>query len=87
MTYVKSEQTRPDAGRLAYYEGDLESAYEAYKEEFESAGYEIPFDEKEEDDAEVSYEDGDSGDHGAGSTEGRMRRGGPHIGQDHERAE
>jgi hypothetical protein len=61
VTYVKSTQTGPTLVVLAYYEGDLDSAYEAYKDEFASAGYDIPFDEQEEDDAEVSYEDGDGG--------------------------
>jgi hypothetical protein len=60
VTYVKSTQTGPTRVVLGYYDGDLDGAYEAYKDEFESAGYEIPFDEKEEDDAEVSYDDADS---------------------------
>jgi len=57
VTYVKSTQTGPTRVVLAYYDGDLDGAYEAYKDAFDSAGYDIPFDEKEEDDAEVSYED------------------------------
>ena len=57
VTYVKSEENGPTRVVLAYYDGDLEGAYEGYKDAFEEAGYEIPFDEKEEDDAEVSYED------------------------------
>jgi hypothetical protein len=60
VTYVTSKQNGPTKVVLAYYDGDLDGAYEAYKDEFESAGYEIPFDEKEEDDAEVSYEDSGS---------------------------
>ena len=59
VTYVKSTQTGPTQVVLAYYDGDLDGAYEAYK--FASAGYDVPFDEKEEDDAEVSYEDADGG--------------------------
>ncbi|MGZ8695299.1 MAG: hypothetical protein ACXWYS_07655, partial [Gaiellaceae bacterium] len=59
VTYVKSTQTGPTRVVLAYYDGDLDGAYEAYKDEFASAGYDIPFDEKEEDDAEVSYQDAD----------------------------
>jgi hypothetical protein len=60
VTYVKSEQNGPTRVVNAYYEGDLESAYEEYKSAFESAGYDIPFDEQEEDDAEVSYADSGS---------------------------
>jgi hypothetical protein len=60
VTYVKSEQNGPTRVVNAYYEGDIEGGYEAYKDAFESAGYDIPFDEKEEDDAEVSYEDSGS---------------------------
>jgi ABC-type glycerol-3-phosphate transport system substrate-binding protein len=57
VTYVKSEQSGPTRVVNAYYEGDLESAYDDYKGAFESAGYDIPFDEKEDNDAEVSYDD------------------------------
>ena len=60
VTYVTSKQTGPTKVVLAYYDGDLDGAYNAYKDAFDSAGYDIPFDEKEEDDAEVSYEDSGS---------------------------
>ena len=60
VTYVTSKQTGPTKVVLAYYDGDLDGAYKAYKDAFDSAGYDIPFDEKEEDDAEVSYEDSGS---------------------------
>ena len=42
---------------LAYYDGDLDGAYTGYKDAFDTAGYDVPFDEKEEKDAEVSYDD------------------------------
>ncbi len=61
VTYVRSRQQGPTRVVNAYYEGGLEDAYEAYKSAFESAGYDIPFDEKEEDDAEVAYEESASG--------------------------
>ena len=61
VTYVKSEQNGPTRVVLAYYDGDLDGAYEAYKDGFESAGYKVPFDEKEEKDAEVAYEVADGG--------------------------
>jgi hypothetical protein len=56
VTYVKTRQDGPTTVVNAYYEGDLDGAYNAYKDAFEPAGYEVPFDEKEEDDAEVSFE-------------------------------
>jgi hypothetical protein len=61
VTYVTSEQNGPTRVVNAYYEGNLDGAYKAYKDAFESAGYDIPFDEQEEDDAEVSYVDSGSG--------------------------
>ena len=57
VTYVSSKQTGPTKVVLAYYDGDLDGAYNAYRDAFDSAGYDVPFNEKEEDDAEVSYED------------------------------
>jgi hypothetical protein len=60
VTYVSAKQTGPTKVVLAYYDGDLDGAYNAYKDAFESAGYDVPFDEKEEDDAEVSYEESGS---------------------------
>ena len=56
VTYVKTQQDGPTTVVNAYYEGDLDAAYNAYKDAFEPAGYDVPFNEKEEDDAEVSYE-------------------------------
>jgi len=55
VTYVEAEKRGPTAVVDGYYEGSLEDAYEGYKDAFESAGYEILFDEIEEDDSEVSY--------------------------------
>jgi hypothetical protein len=55
VTYVKTRQDGPTRVVNAYYSGNLDSAYNAYKSAFTSAGYAVPFNEKEEDDAEVSY--------------------------------
>jgi len=55
ITYVEAERRGPTAIVDGYYEGSLEEAYEEYKDAFEGAGYEILFDEIEEDDSEVSY--------------------------------
>jgi hypothetical protein len=57
VTYVKSEQSGPTRVVNAYYQGDITGGYEAYKSAFDSAGYDIPFDEKEDKDGEVSYKD------------------------------
>src|SRR4029078_6448206 len=37
-----------------YRDGELEDAFDAYKDAFESAGYDVTKDEREEDDAEVN---------------------------------
>jgi hypothetical protein len=42
-----------------YYEADLESAYNEWKEALEDAGYSILFDEIEENDSEISYKSAD----------------------------
>jgi hypothetical protein len=60
LTYVKTEQRGPTRVVNAYFEGSLEMAYEDYRNGFESAGMKILFDEIEDDDSEVSYEDPDS---------------------------
>jgi ABC-type phosphate transport system substrate-binding protein len=56
ITYVKTRQDGPTTVVNAYYNGDLDAAYNAYKDAFEPAGYNVPFNEKEDKDAEVSYE-------------------------------
>ena len=57
LTYVKSEQLGPTLVVNAYFDGTLEMAYNDYKTGFESAGMKLLFDEIEENDSEVSYED------------------------------
>jgi hypothetical protein len=57
LTYVEATKQGPTTVIGGYYEGGLEDAYTAYKEGFEQAGYAILFDEKEAEDAEVSYKD------------------------------
>ena len=62
VTLTTQETQGPTEVVDGYYEGELEDAYEGYKSAFESAGYDILFDEIEEDDSEVSYEgDGRTG--------------------------
>jgi hypothetical protein len=62
VVYVKASNQGPATLVDGRYEGDLDEAFEAYKDAFDRAGYTITKDEKEEDDAEVNYEgDGRSG--------------------------
>ena len=42
-----------------YFGGDLQDAYDAWKEAFDGAGYTILFDEIEREDSEISYASGD----------------------------
>lgn len=56
VTYTSTSTTGPSEVVDGYYEGELEDAYEGYKDAFTGAGYTILFDEIEEDDSEVSYE-------------------------------
>lgn len=66
LTYVESKVQGPTTIVGGYFKGDLDDAYNAYKEGFEQAGYTILFDEKEQADAEVSYKDA------AGVTSGQV---------------
>jgi hypothetical protein len=56
VTLTKQETQGPTEVVDGYYEGELEDAYNGYKSAFETAGYDVLFDEIEEDDSEVSYE-------------------------------
>jgi hypothetical protein len=58
-TYFDSKKQGPSLVVDGFYEGDLEKAYEEYKEGFEGSGYTILFDELEENDSEISYRDPD----------------------------
>jgi hypothetical protein len=55
ITYVKTSKTGPSRVVDGYADKGLEDLYDEYKSWFEDAGYTILFDEREEDDAEVSY--------------------------------
>ena len=56
VTYVKTQKDGPTTVVSGYSTGDLDAVYSAYKDAFEPAGYDVPFHEKEDKDAEVSYE-------------------------------
>jgi hypothetical protein len=66
VTYVESEMNGPTQIVDGYAEQGLEDLYDAFNSGFEDAGYTILFNEREEDDAEVSYRTKD------GSTEGQV---------------
>jgi hypothetical protein len=57
LTYVEANKQGPTSVIGGYYEGGLEDAYKAYRDGFEQAGYTVLFEEKEKEDAEVSYKD------------------------------
>ena len=56
---TSSEADGPSQVVEGYYEADLESAYNEWKEAFEGASYTILFDEIEENDSEISYKSSD----------------------------
>src|SRR5215210_3080132 len=53
ITFVKSEQNGPTRAVDGYADDGLGGLYQEYREAFDEAGYEILFDEQEEDDAEI----------------------------------
>jgi hypothetical protein len=58
ITYVKSEKAGPSTIVEGYADGDLEDVYNELHDAFESSDYDITFDEREEHDAEISFEGG-----------------------------
>ena len=58
VTYTDAATAGPSQIVDGYYEGSLEDAYEAYKAAFPDAGYEVLFDELEENDSEVAWKGG-----------------------------
>ena len=56
---TKTDAAGPSQVVEGYYEADLESAYNEWKEALESAGYTILFDEIEDRDSEISYKSKD----------------------------
>jgi hypothetical protein len=54
-TYTKQSTAGPSSIVDGYYEGELEDAYDAYKDALGKNGYTVLFDELEEDDSEVSW--------------------------------
>ena len=60
VTYTSEHEAGPSQIVEGYREGDIEEAYDAYKDAFPEAGYEVTKDEREEVDAEVNFEGGSS---------------------------
>ena len=58
VTYVKSEKAGPSQVVEGYAEGDLEDVYDEWHGQFEDSDYDITFDEREDHDAEISFEGG-----------------------------
>ena len=56
VTYLKTSMAGPSNVVDGTDVGDLDAAYEAYEKAVDDAGYNVLFKEKEEDDAEISYE-------------------------------
>ena len=55
VTYTGQEDRGPSTVVEGYREGELQDAFDAYKSEIDSAGFDVTKDEKEEDDAEVAF--------------------------------
>jgi hypothetical protein len=58
VTFVKSEEAGPSQIVEGYADGTLEDVYETWHDQFESSDFEITFDEREQHDAEISFEGG-----------------------------
>jgi len=58
ITFVKSEEAGPSRIVEGYGEGDLEDLYDDLHGAFEDSDYDITFDEREDHDAEISFEGG-----------------------------
>lgn len=58
ITYVKSEEAGPSRIVEGFGEGSLEDLYDDLHGAFEDSDYDITFDEREDHDAEISFEGG-----------------------------
>jgi hypothetical protein len=58
VTFVKTEKAGPSVVTEGWASEDLDKLYDDWHERFESSDYKITFDEKEEHDAEISFEGG-----------------------------
>jgi hypothetical protein len=60
VIYTAERDAGPSHIVEGYRDGDLEDAFDAYKEAFDTAGYDVTKDEREKDDAEVNFAGGAS---------------------------
>jgi hypothetical protein len=60
VTYTGQKKAGPSSIVTGYRDGELGEAFDDYKSAFDSAGYDVTKDEKEEDDAEVNFAGGKS---------------------------
>ena len=60
VTYTSSTEKGPSTVVEGFREGDIDAAFEAYKDAFPNAGYDVTKDEHEEVDAEVNFSGGGS---------------------------
>jgi hypothetical protein len=58
ITWVKTEKAGPSQIVEGYGDGKLEDLYNELHKQFESSSYKITFDEREDHDAEISFEGG-----------------------------
>jgi hypothetical protein len=58
VVFVKAEDAGPSRVVEGFAEGDLEDVYDEWHGQFEDSDFEITFDEREEHDAEISFEGG-----------------------------
>ena len=60
VVYTSERDAGPSHIVEGYRDGQLEEAFDAYKGAFDTAGYDVTKDEREEDDAEVNFAGGAS---------------------------
>lgn len=60
LHYTDSQVAGPSTIVQGYWDGDLEAAFEGFKNAFAGVGYTVTHDEKEADDAEVNFSGGNS---------------------------
>jgi hypothetical protein len=58
VTYTTERKAGPSTIVDGFREGEIEEAFDAYKEAFDGAGYDVTKDEREEVDAEVNFAGG-----------------------------
>jgi hypothetical protein len=60
VIYTEEKVAGPSTIVKGFFAGDLETIYQSYQDAFASAGYTVTDKEREEDDAEVNFEGGET---------------------------